>query len=83
MSAPLTPYEEIMAQLDKQQQLGPDYELREVKRWNVHCKHCGIQLVGDTPQTDKAFQAIKNLLPLKCRNTNCISNGGTERRRDK
>lgn len=72
-------YEDIFG---TEHDLGPDYELREVKMWRVHCKHCGTQRIGETPQTDKALQAVKNLIDgMPCRNSNCVSNGGTERRR--
>lgn len=75
-------YDEIMDQVLKQRSLGEGFDLREVRRWNVHCSHCGIQLIGDTPQTDKAFNALKRLVEdRKCRNPNCVSNGGTEQRR--
>jgi hypothetical protein len=75
-------YDEILEQVQRQHTLGDDFELREVKRWNVHCAHCGTGLVGDTPQTDKAFEQLKRLVAgRKCRNRQCVSNGGTEQRR--
>lgn len=75
-------YDEIMALVMKSRELGKDYELREVKRWTVACALCGVQLIGDTPQTDKAFEALKRLIEdRRCRNPNCVSNGGNERRR--
>lgn len=75
-------YDEIMNRVMKSHVLGDDYELREVKRWTVHCRHCGIQLIGDTPQTDKALEHLKRtVVDRKCRNPNCVSNGGTESRK--
>ncbi|MCV7174859.1 hypothetical protein [Mycolicibacterium sphagni] len=75
-------YDEVMEQVHKQHQLGDDFILREVTRWVVHCAHCGIGVLGDTPQTEPAFAALKRTLEgRKCRNLNCVSNGGTERRR--
>lgn len=77
-------YEEILALVNKSRDLGDDYELREVKRWTVHCAHCGIQIIGEQPQTDKAWEHLKRTLDnprRKCRNPNCASNGGTEHRR--
>jgi hypothetical protein len=75
-------YDEIMAQVLKGHALGDDYELREVARWTVHCAHCGVQLIGDTPQTDKAFEHLKRAVQDRtCRNPNCVSRGGTEQRR--
>jgi len=75
-------YDEIMDQVLKSRSLGDDYELREVTRWTVHCAHCGTGLVGDTPQTAKAFEHLKRTVAgRKCPNPNCVSNGGTERRR--
>lgn len=75
-------FDEIMDEVLKNRALGGDYELREVARWTVHCRHCGVQLTGDIPQTDKAFEHLKRaVVGRKCRNPNCISRGGTERRR--
>lgn len=75
-------YDEVMDQLMRNRALGDDYQLREVTRWTVHCAHCGIQLLGDTPQTDKAFEHLKrSVVGRKCRNAKCVSNGGTESRR--
>lgn len=76
-------FEEVMEMVLKGRSLGPDYELREVTRWTVHCKHCGNQIVGDTPTTDKAFAALKRSIEgRECRNLNCVSRGGTERARE-
>lgn len=75
-------YEEIMNQLLKSRSLGDDFELREVTRWVVHCRHCGVQLIGETPQTEKAWEHLKRTVENRqCRNLNCISRGGTEKRR--
>lgn len=75
-------YDEIVAQVAKARELGAGFELREVKRWTVHCAHCGIQLVGEQPQTEKAFEHLKRMVEdRKCRNPACVSNGGRERKR--
>lgn len=75
-------YEEIMEQVLKSHALGDDYELREVARWTVHCAHCGVQLHGETAQTEKAFEALKrSMASRKCRNAKCVSRGGNEKRR--
>lgn len=75
-------YEEVLEQVRQARTLGPDFELREVKRWTVHCAHCGTELIKDTPQTAKAMQQLKHLVANRvCRNGNCISRGGAERRR--
>lgn len=77
-----TTYDDVVEQLRSSRLLGEDYELREVQRWTVHCAHCGTQLIGDTPKTDKAMQQLKNAVKGRsCRNPKCVSNGGTERRR--
>lgn len=78
----MTTYEEVLEQVLNSRTLGADFELREVKRWTVHCAHCGTELIGDTPQTEKAMQRLKRLTADRvCRNTRCVSRGGTERRR--
>lgn len=78
----MLPFEEIISRVLIGGSLGPEYQLREVKRWNVHCAGCGVQLIGDTPQTEKAFEALKRSLEDRsCRNPNCVTNGGTEQRR--
>jgi hypothetical protein len=74
-------YEEILERVARSHSLGDGYELREAKRWTVHCTHCGVQLIGDTPQTEKAFAALQRSVGgRECRNPNCVSRGGTERR---
>jgi hypothetical protein len=78
----LSPYDQVVMALARQHELGDGFELREVMRWAVHCKHCGTKVVGDVPQTEKAFDALKRTLDgARCRNRKCVSNGGTERRR--
>ncbi len=78
----LLTYEEVVEQVRNSQSLGADFELREVKRWTVHCAHCGTQMIGDTPQTEKTMQQLKRLVNgRECRNANCVSRGGAERRR--
>ncbi len=73
-------FDEVMCLLMKERSLGAGFSLREVTRWTVHCSHCGIQLIGDTPQTEKAWQALKRSLEGRvCRNLQCVSNGGAER----
>jgi hypothetical protein len=68
--------------LNRSLELGDDYELREVQRWTVHCAHCGVQLIGEQPQTEKSFEHLKRMVAdRECRNPNCISRGGHERRR--
>ena len=75
-------YDEVFQELLAEQDFGPDYEVREVKMWRVHCKHCGVMRVGTIPQTDKALAAAKRLVEgMRCRNPKCVSNGGTEKRR--
>jgi hypothetical protein len=75
-------YDEVVESLRQSRSFGPDFELREVERWTVHCSHCGVQLIGDTPRTDKAFQQLKRVVDgRECRNPNCVSRGGNERRR--
>lgn len=75
-------YEEVFG--GPKRDLGPDYELREVKTWRVHCRHCGVTRVSEVPQSDKSFAALQRLLTdrHRCRNPNCVSNGGNERRRN-
>jgi hypothetical protein len=75
-------YAEIMDLVMRSRSLGEDYELREVKRWTVHCRHCGVQLIRENPQTEKSFEALQRLLPRPCRNPNCVSRGGHEKRRE-
>lgn len=74
---------EINERVARRTEVGSDFELREVARWTVNCAHCGTQVIGDTPQTEKAFEALKRLLAgRRCPSPECVSNGGHVRRRE-
>lgn len=78
----MSTFDEALDHIRKDRDLGLDYELREVKRWVVHCVYCGHIVIGDTPKTDKAWQALRvSLEGRRCRNQNCYINGGTETRK--
>lgn len=70
-------------QHEGQPDLGDDFELRELKRWTVHCAHCGMRLIKEVPQTDKVAAHLQRVTEgRKCRNRDCVSNGGTKRKRE-